>query len=106
MKKNGTAIAGLFSSGLGVVSLGLLIILSEAHASLKNALVFDGPVGPLSGKTTVAILIWLFSWAVLHLLWRNQELPWNRWWKISSGTLIVGFFLCFPPIYDLLAKFM
>jgi hypothetical protein len=104
MKKNGAAIAAFLSGGIGVMILGVLIILSEAHPALKNALNFNGPVGPLSGKTSVAVLAWILLWSILHLLWRQEELSWNRWWKVSAGTLIVGFLLCFPPIYDILAK--
>jgi hypothetical protein len=28
-------------------------------------------VGPLSGKTIMAVIVWLLSWAILHAVYHN-----------------------------------
>jgi hypothetical protein len=45
--------------------LGLLTTLAEASTSFKDWLQWSDDVGPLSGKTILAVAAWLVSWAVL-----------------------------------------
>lgn len=58
------------------------------------------PAGPLSGKTTVAMVVWLVAWAVFHGLWKNQQVNFT---KVFIGTLIMialGLLGTFPPFYE------
>src|SRR5512141_1426246 len=64
----GEAAAAFLAGGIGCFILGLLVTLTEMPAlvGLKNALNWTNPVGPLSGKTGVAVIAFLLAWAVAH----------------------------------------
>jgi hypothetical protein len=66
-RDEGPAAVALLASGVGAFALGLFTTLAEVSTSFKDALVITEPVGPLSGKTTYAVAIWLVTWAVLHV---------------------------------------
>src|SRR5215207_8350248 len=66
------AAAGL-AVGIGALVLGFLTTLNEASESVHDFLEFDEDVGPLSGKTIIAVVAYVASWAVLHGLWRRQN---------------------------------
>src|SRR5262245_63409839 len=71
----GEAAAAFLAGGIGCFVLGLLVTLTEMPAlvDLKNALVWSVPVGPLSGKTGVAVIAFLLSWAISHFTMKNKE---------------------------------
>src|SRR5512140_880112 len=71
---NGEAVAAIFAAGIGCLALGLLTTLAEASAGFKTMLAFNAGVGPLSGKTTYAVVIWLIAWAALHFVWRQKQM--------------------------------
>jgi hypothetical protein len=58
----GKALAAMVAAGVGCAALGVLTTLAELSPGLKNVLNFYDPVGPLSGKTTVAVIVWLIAW--------------------------------------------
>jgi len=58
---NGPAAAAILASGIGSMALGLFTTLAQAITSIKNALNLYDPAGPLSGKTTVAVVVWRFK---------------------------------------------
>ena len=51
--------SAFIASGIGSTVLGLMVVLAEASADFANSLKFVGPVGPLSGKTTIAVVAYL-----------------------------------------------
>ncbi|MGY6275796.1 hypothetical protein [Methylomonas sp. MgM2] len=66
----------------------------------------DGSIGSYSGKETLAIMVWLSSWLVFHMLWRRQDFPLNAWARIFVIGLIlitVGFF---HPLADPIVLFI
>ncbi len=70
----------------------------------------DGSIGSYTGKETLAIVVWLVSWAVFHVLWQKQDLPIKRWVPIflgAMGLVTLGFFhpLVDPIIYVLIDIF-
>ena len=65
----GKALAALVAAGIGCAALGALTTLAELSPRLKNVLNVYDPVGPLSGKTTVAVIVWLIAWYVLARRW-------------------------------------
>ena len=98
---NGSGAAAILSSGVGVFALAVLAIAGDKSAHIARNLIFYKPTGPLSGVTTTAILIWLFTWGVLEWRWRNKTVAIGR---ISAEALILLaliFLLTFPPIADL-----
>ena len=98
---NGPGAAAILAAGIGCFALAILAIAADRSAAIKSALVFYKPTGALSGVTTVSILLWLLTWAVLNLRWRNK--------KVAAGPLIIaaltllglGLVLTFPPVADL-----
>jgi hypothetical protein len=103
-KPTGPAAAALIAAGIGTFAVGALTSLAEASAGLKGSLNFYNPAGPLSGKTGVAIMIWLAAWIILHSSWktRNPEIG-----RIFTWTLVLiglGFLLTFPPIFEAFAR--
>lgn len=66
----------------------------------------DGSIGSYSGKETLALIVWLGSWLVLHMLWRKQDLSlqlWTRFFVISLVVITLGFF---HPLSDPIVLFI
>src|SRR6476620_7216358 len=77
---NGPAAAALLGAGLGSATLGLMIVLVEASPrGFKNWLNFYDPVGPLSGKTIIAVAVYALSWLVLGFALRGKNVRLGRW---------------------------
>jgi hypothetical protein len=101
-RTNGSGAAAILSAGVGTFALAVLAIAADKSAHIAGSLIFYKPTGPLSGVTTTAILIWLFTSGILEWRWRNKTV---RAGLINAGALILlglSFFLTFPPIADLL----
>src|ERR1035441_5118941 len=86
---------------IGSFSLALLALAGDKSASAKNLLVFYQPTGPLSGVTTAAILIWLFTWGILEWHWRTRAVTVGRTNAIALILLGLSLLLTFPPFVDL-----
>lgn len=108
-KPNGPVAAVFLAAGIGSFVMGLFVVLNEMSADISNFLKFDANyglgsgVGPLSGKAILAILAFVVSWLVLHLLLRGREVPFNRVFAIALILVAGGFLLTFPPVFDLFA---
>lgn len=66
----------------------------------------DGSIGSYSGKETLALIVWLSSWLIFHLLWRKQDLSlqtWTRFFLISLIMITLGFF---HPLSDPIVLFV
>lgn len=98
---NGPGAAAILAAGIGCAAVGILAFAAEASRPLANLLNFYNPVGPLSGKTTVAVIIWLVAWFVLNRLWRTKTVAMEKV-NIAAFTLLgIGFLLTFPPFWAL-----
>lgn len=100
-KTNGPALAAIVAAGLGVLVLGLCTLLAEVSKATNDALNWWPPAGPLVGKTGVAVIAWLVTWAAFHLAWRRREVSFRTWWAVALGLILIGFLLTFPPIFQL-----
>lgn len=100
---NGPAAAAFVAAGVGSLALGLLTTLASASAAFGSAIVLYAPAGPLSGKTTIAVVCWLAAWSVLHMMWRARSLDFGRvsWW--TYGLIALGLLGTFPPFFELFA---
>jgi hypothetical protein len=98
---NGPGAAAILSAGMGSFALAALAIAADKSAAMKSALAFYKPTGPLSGVTTVAILIWLLAWAMLEVGWRRKTVSLGIVNAVAFALLILGFLLTFPPIAEL-----
>jgi len=103
-KLNGPVIASTLAAAIGSLALGLLTTLGEASKSFADTLTFSDRVGPLSGKTTVAVLIYVGSWAALHVALKNRDLSWKISLQASAVLIALGVLLTFPPFFQMFAS--
>ena len=72
-KPDGPLAAVLVAAGIGSFALGLITTLAEASMEFRERLILDAGVGPLSGKTVWATVIFVIAWVVLHVMWRERD---------------------------------
>lgn len=60
----------------------------------------DGSIGSYAGKETLALMVWFFSWAIFHFLWRHKELSVSRWMPIFLGAIAFVTLCLFHPFID------
>jgi lysylphosphatidylglycerol synthetase-like protein (DUF2156 family) len=101
---NGPFAAMVLAAGIGSSIFGMAVVLASASPTVKNFLNWWNPAGPLVGKTSFGVLAWLFSWAILHFLWRERELPLKKVWVCSLILISIGFVLTFPPAFEWFEK--
>jgi len=97
--KNGLASAALLAGGIGAFAVGLMTVLVEASPAIKTAFTFVKPAGPLSGKTTIAVIIWLIAWALLGNLWKDKEVAFSKVVAVAFVFLALGLLFSFPPFF-------
>lgn len=110
-RPSGAALAATLSASLGVLALALAHVVSEAVPSFKAAMQTLGNcwmpgaagIGPYSGKETVAALVWLGSWALLHAIWKKRELPVGLIGVVALILIGAATTILWPPVTDLLA---
>jgi hypothetical protein len=96
---NGTIMAAILSAGIGAFAVGLIVILNEAGLFAAPALY--GPAGGVSGRTTIAAVVWLVAWLILHARWKSRHVE-PRPINITTLLLIIGgITLTFPPVWGL-----
>src|SRR5512133_2051417 len=101
--RNGPAAAAILAAGIGIAVTGIMSTGAEASPAWARLLNWWNPVGPLSGKTGVGIIVWLVSWLILGLLWRGKEVRFVPVVVASAILLVVGLLLTFPPVFELIA---
>lgn len=100
----GPVAAAVLATGIGVFTLGLFTTLNEASTGIKDFLAFTDEVGPLAGKTILAVIAYFGSWAILHGLWRSQN-PVLRPILIAAAVLIaLGILGTFPIFFQAFAS--
>ena len=97
----GPAAAAMLASGIGSLALGLFTTLAQALGPVKNVLTFYSPAGPLSGKTTVAVVIWGVAWAVLHSQWKDKHVHFARVFVVTLIMIALGLLGTFPLFFEL-----
>lgn len=106
---SGAAIAAVLAAGLGVLALATAQVMSEVSEPFKTAMLSLGKlwmpgaqgIGPYSGKETVALLVWLGSWVVLHVVGRTWELSVGRWGTLALILVGIATTLLWPPVTEL-----
>ncbi|MCH0539774.1 hypothetical protein I3F58_09400 [Streptomyces sp. MUM 203J] len=100
-RPEGAVSAAILAAGLGAAALGVLTTLAEASTSVKDWLAWSEPVGSLSGKTLLALAVWLVAWAVLHVALRKKAVE-TVWALVVCLVLIgVGVLGTFPLFFRL-----
>ena len=98
---NGSGAAAILAAAVGCFALAVLAFAGDKSVAIKNDLNFYRPTGPLSGVTTVAILVWFVIWGILEWRWRNKTVAVRRTNAIALIILGLSLLLTFPPIVDL-----
>jgi hypothetical protein len=81
----------------------LLTTLAEASTRVADALKWSDDVGPLSGKTILAVAAYFVTWAVLHAVWRRQN-PNLRPILLAAAVLAaLGIVGTFPTFFEAFA---
>jgi len=100
LQPNGAGAAAVVAAGIGAVAVAIFAIAADKVASIKSAMIFYKPTGPLSGVTACAIVLWLVAWTVLHWLWARRNVQVKQVMAAAVILLFVGLLLTFPPIAD------
>jgi hypothetical protein len=102
-RPDGPAAAAILAAGIGMFALGLLTVLNEASTAIHDWLDswdLDQGVGPLAGKTTLAVIVWLVSWIVLAVFLRGKDVDLRKWFWGALVLGALGFLGTFPPIFQ------
>ena len=97
---DGGAMAAVLAGGIGAFAMGLLVIASEAGIFAAPAIY--GPSGGLSGRSTLAVIIWLAAWLILHARWRKRNIGVGRVSRWALVLVVMGIVMTFPPVWSLL----
>jgi hypothetical protein len=100
-RPEGPISAAIIAGGVGALALGIVTTLAEASTRVKDGLEWSERVGPLSGKTIVAVIVWLAAWGVLHLVYRNRPLETRRALIIALALVALGVLGTFPEFFQL-----
>jgi hypothetical protein len=103
-RPTGPVAAAVLATGIGAFVLGVLTTLSEASTGVHDFLEFDEDVGPLSGKTIIAVVAYVASWAVLHGLWRRQNPPLRPILIATAVLIALGVLGTFPTFFQAFAS--
>jgi hypothetical protein len=102
-RPNGPVAAALLAGGIGIAAIGVTTTLAESSTAVATAFTWSGPVGPLSGKIGVGLIIYFVAWLVLHFSLRGKNVRFATYATLSFVLLIVGLLLTFPPVFYLIA---
>ncbi|MFI2368092.1 hypothetical protein [Streptomyces sp. NPDC018833] len=100
-KAEGPISAAIIAAGVGAAVLGLLTTLAEASTGVSDGLNWNNAVGPLSGKTTLAVVVWLLAWGVLHTVLRDKPYETVRALVLGLVLIALGILGTFPPFFQL-----
>jgi len=103
-RPNGEAAAALLAAGIGCLALGVVTTVAAASTAFANSIKLVNAVGPLSGKTTIAVVVWLLAWVGLHFAFRRHQVDFTRVFVIALILVGLGLVGTFPPFYDLFAS--
>jgi hypothetical protein len=97
---NGAAMAAVLAAGIGSVAMGAVVLLNEAGLVAAPALY--GPAGGVTGRTTLATVVWLLVWRVLHGRWRSRDVAAGTVFRWTVVLVALGILATFPPLWGLL----
>ncbi|MGB2758040.1 MAG: hypothetical protein WBD02_10330 [Acidimicrobiia bacterium] len=102
-KPEGPIAAAIIAGGIVALAMGFFTTLAEASAGAKEWLLFNEDVGPLSGKVIMTIIVWLVSWAVLHVAYRSRAYETRRALIIAFVLIGLGVVGTFPTFFQAFA---
>jgi len=99
----GPVAAAFLAAGIGALVLGVLTTLGEASDDVASALEWSKSVGPLTGKTILAVAAFLGSWAILYAVLRGKDPKPKMVFTWTAILLAIGFVLTFPTFFQIFA---
>ena len=96
---NGAALAAFAAAGFGAFAMGLISLL-DAIGVLPVPTLY-APAGGVTGRTTLAVLIWLIAWAILHRRWKDRDRETGGVHAATIVLTVLGILLALPPIWSL-----
>jgi hypothetical protein len=102
-RPEGPVVAAVLACGIGSLALGVVTTLAEASPAFKDLLAWNQAVGPLSGKTAVAVIVWLLAWAILHAVFRNKPVETRRALTVALVLVGLGVVGTFPTFFEAFA---
>jgi hypothetical protein len=99
----GPVAAAFLAAGIGSLALGILTTLSEASEDIKSGLEWSKSVGSLSGKTIIAVVVFVVSWAILHAVLRRRKMRPSAVFTWTAILVGIGLLLTFPTFFQLFA---
>lgn len=103
-KPSGPAAAAILSAAIGVFVIGLATTMAEVTSTLRNALIWLRPVGPLSGKTGVGVIIWILAWVILASRFRGKNVEMGGIARWSWILIALGLLGTFPLFFELFTQ--
>jgi hypothetical protein len=97
---NGSPMASFLSAGIGAFAMGLVVLLNEG--GLFAAPSVYAPAGGVSGRTTVAVIVWLVAWGVLHHRWKARHIAPGGIYLTTVILIVLGILATFPPVWGAL----
>jgi hypothetical protein len=99
-RPNGPPMAAVVAASFGTFVLGLLTTLNEWSVTVHDWLAFYAPVGPLSGKTLVAVAAFAAAWVVLGIAWRNKEVDFRGTLYVCAVLIACGLIGTYPSFFE------
>ncbi len=108
----GAAAAALASAMFGMLTLALVNLFTAAFPGFNAWVHWVGKlwmpgaagIGPYSGKETLSLIVWLGSWAVLHLAFRKRDMKISRCLIVFLIGVGIATTLVWPPVFEHLAE--
>jgi hypothetical protein len=103
-RPEGPIAAAIIAGGIGAAALGFFTTMAEVSEDLKDWLDFRSEVGPLAGKTVMAVVVWLVAWIVLHIVYRSKPYETRRAFVIAMVLVAIGVVGTFPTFFEAFAS--
>lgn len=112
-RPTGIAAAAILSVALGTLALAASHLLSVYSSAVQSRVHAWGKwmpgadrIGPYSGKETLALLVWLGSWALLHGALRRRNVSLTRAGLLFLVGIGIATTLLWPPVNEAVVHWM
>jgi hypothetical protein len=97
---NGASMAAILAAGIGAFAMGAIVLLHEAKVFSAPSLY--APAGGVSGRTALAVVVWLLAWLLAHRTWRARRVDAGRVFALTLLLVLLGLIATFPPTWRIL----
>jgi len=99
----GIVVAALFAALVGLLTLAVVNIYSDADAGFQRAITLNSGIGPYSGKEVFWLGGWFLGWVVLHFALRKKQLNLRKWFGAWLVGMAIATLLMYPPVFEAIA---